>query len=82
MSFTHVPIYGRMLKKLMRFHVLYLCASGIHRNSIVWRRVILARFQYLLEKWTQRISRHSNLLETLISSKYGLTISCHVTVLL
>ena len=42
---------------------------------------ILACFPYLLEKRTRRISRYSYLLETLISSEYGLTISDHVTVL-
>ena len=42
----------------------------------------LARFPYLLEKRTRRISRYSHLLETLISSEYGLTISGHVTVLI
>ena len=58
----------------------YFGASCIHRNSIVWRRVIFARFPYLMEKRTRRISRYSYLLETFISSEYGLTISCHVTV--
>ena len=53
----------------------------IHHNSIVWRRVILARFPYWPEKRKWRISRYSYLMETLISSEYGLTISGHVTVL-
>ena len=81
MSITCVPIYGLMFRILTRFHTLYFGASCIHRNSIVWRCVILARFPYWPEKWTRRISRYSYLLETLISSEYGLTISGHVTVL-
>ena len=80
MSVTYVPIYGLLFKMLTRFHTLYFGASCIHRNSIVWRRVILARFPYLLEKRKWRISRYSYLLETLISIEYGLRISCHVTV--
>ena len=52
-----------------------------HRNSIVWRRVNLARFPYWPEKRTRVISRYSYLMKTLISSEYGLTISDHVTVL-
>ena len=43
--------------------------------------LFLARFPYLLVKRTQRISQYSYLLEMLISSEYGLTISGHVTVL-
>ena len=78
---TCVQIYGLMFRILTRFHTLYFGASCIHRNSIVWRRVILARFPYWPEKRMRRISRYSYLLETLISSKYGLTISGHVTVL-
>ena len=62
------------------FHMLYFGASCIHCNSIVWRRVILARFPYLLEKRARRISRYSYLLETLISSEYDQTISGHMTV--
>ena len=38
-------------------------------------------FSYLLVKRTRRISQYSYLLETLIFSEYGLTISGHVTVL-
>ena len=81
MSITCVPIYGLMLRLLMCFHALYFGGSCIQRNSIVWRRVILARFPYLLEKRTRRILLYSYLLETLISSEYGLTISGHVTVI-
>ena len=81
MSVTCVPIYGLMFRILTRFHTLYFGLSCIHRNSIVWRHVILACFPYWPEKQTRRISRYSNLLETLISSEYGLTISGHVTVL-
>ena len=81
MSVPCVPIYGLIFRILTRFHTLYFGASCIHRNSIVWRPVILARFPYLLEKWTRRISWYSYLLETLISSEYGLTISGQVTVL-
>ena len=81
MSVTCVPIYGLMFRILTRFHTLYFGASCIHRNSIVWRRVILARFPYWPEKRMRRVSRCSYLLETLISSEYGLTISGHVTVL-
>ena len=81
MSVTCVPVYGLMFRMLTRFHTLYFSASSIHCNSIVWRRVILARFPYLLEKRTRRILRNSFLLETLISSEYGLTVSGHVTVL-
>ena len=79
-SVTCVPIYGVMFRILTYFHTLYFGASCIHRNSIVWRSVIFARFPYLMEKRTRRISRYSYLLETFISSEYGLTISCHVTV--
>ena len=81
MSVTCVPIYGLMFRILTRFHTLYFGASCIHRNSIVWRRVILARFPYWPEKRMRRISRYSYLMKTLISSKYGLTIFGHVTVL-
>ena len=81
MSFKCVPMYGLMFRILTRFHALYFGASCIHRNSIVWRRVNLARFPYWLEKRTRRISRYSYLMKTLISSEYGLTISDHVTVL-
>ena len=81
MSFECVPIYGLMFRILTRFHVLYFEASCFHRNSIVWRRVNLARFPYWPEKRKRRISRHSYLMKTLISSEYGLTISGHVTVL-
>ena len=81
MSVTCVPIYGLMFRILTRFHTLYFSASCIHRNSIFWRHVILARFPYWPEKRTRRISRYSYLLETLISSEYDLTISGHVTVL-
>ena len=81
MSFKCVPIYGLMFRILTRFHALYFGASCIHRNSIVWRRVNLARFPYWPEKRERRISRYSYLMKTLISSEYGLTISCHVTVL-
>ena len=81
MSFKCVPIFGLMFRILTRFHALYFCASCIHRNSIVWRRVSLARFPYWPEKRKQRISRYSYLMKTLISSEYGLTISGHVTVL-
>ena len=81
MSATCVPIYGLMFRILTRFHTLYFGASCIHRNSIVWRRVILARFPYWPEKRKWRISRYSYLMETLISSEYGLTISGHVTAL-
>ena len=81
MSVTCVPIYGLMFRILTRFHTLYFGASCIHSNSIVWRRVISVRFPYWPEKRTRRISRYSYLLETLISSEYGLTISGHVTVL-
>ena len=71
MSVTCVQIYGLMFRILTRFHTLYFGASCILRNSIVWRRVILARFPYWPEKRMRRISRYSYLLETLISSKYG-----------
>ena len=71
MSFRCLPIYGLMFRPLTRFY----------RSSIVWRRVNLARFPYWLEKRTRRISRYLCLLETFISSEYGLTISGHVTVL-
>ena len=81
MSVTCVPMYGLMFRKLTRFHALNFGALCIHRNSIVWRRDILARFPYLLEKLTRRILRYLYLLEMLISSEYGLTISGHVTVL-
>ena len=81
MSFKCVPIYGLMFKIPTRFHALYCGASCIHRNSIVWCRVNLARFPYWPEKRTRRISRYSYLMKTLISSEYGLTISGHVTVL-
>ena len=81
MSFKCVPIYGLMFRILTRFHTLYFGASCIHRNSIVWRRVNLARFPYWPEKRKRRISRYSYLMKTLISSEYGLTISGHVTVL-
>ena len=81
MSFKCVPIYGLMFRILTRFHALYFGASCIHRNSIVWRRVNLARFPYWPEKRTRRISRYSYLMKMLISSEYGLTISGHVTVL-
>ena len=81
MSVTCVPIYGLMFRILTRFHTLYFGASCIHRNSIVWRRVILARFPYWPEKRKRRISRYSYLMKTLISSEYGLTIPDHVTVL-
>ena len=81
MSVTSVAIYGLMFRILTRFHTLYFGASCIHRNSIVWRRVNLARFPYWPEKRMRRISRYSYLPETLISSEYGLTISGHVTVL-
>ena len=81
MSFKCVPIYGLMFRILTRFHALYFGASCIHRNSIVWRRVNLARFPYWPEKRKRRISRYSYLMKTLISSEYGLTISGHVTVL-
>ena len=81
MSFKCAPIYGLMFRILTRFHALYFGASCIHRNSIVWRRVNLARFPYWPEKRTRRISRYSYLMKTLISSEYGLTISGHVTVL-
>ena len=70
-----------MFRILTRFHALYFGASCIHRNSIVWRRVNLARFPYWPEKRKRRISRYSYLMKTLISSEYGLTISGHVTVL-
>ena len=50
MSFKCVPIYGLMFRILTRFHALYFGASCIHRNSIVWRRVNLARFPYWPEK--------------------------------
>ena len=81
MSFKCVPIYGLMFRILTRFHALYFGASCIHRNSIVWRRVNLARFPYWPEKRKRTISRYSYLMKTLISSEYGLTISGHVTVL-
>ena len=81
MSFKCVPIHGLMFRILTRFHALCFGATCIHRNSIVWRRVNLARFPYWPEKRTRRISRYSYLMKTLISSEYGLTISCHVTVL-
>ena len=81
MSVTCVPIFGLMFRILTRFHTLYFGTSCIHRNSIVWRRVILARFPYWPEKRKRRISRYSYLMKTLISSEYGLTISGHVTVL-
>ena len=81
MSFKCVSIYGLMFRILTRFHALYFGASCIHRNSIVWRRVNLARFPYWPEKRTRRISRYSYFMKTLISSEYGLTISGHVTVL-
>ena len=81
MSVRCVPIYGLMFRILTRFHTLYFGGSCIHRNCIVWRRVILARFPYLQEKRMRRILRYSYLLETLISSEYGLTISGHVIVL-
>ena len=74
MSFKYVRIYGLMFRILTRFHALYFGASCIHRNSMVWRRVNLARFPYWPEKWTRRISRYSYLMKTLISSEYGLTI--------
>ena len=81
MSFKCVPIYGLMFRILTRFHALYFGASCIHRNSIVWRRINLARFPYWPEKRKRRISRYSYLMKTLISSEYGLTISGHVTML-
>ena len=81
MSATCVPIYGLMFRILTRFHVLYFGPSCIHCNSTVSRHVILARFPYFLVKRTRRISQYSYLLETLISSEYGLTISGHVTML-
>ena len=81
MSFKCVPIYGLMFRILTRFHALYFGASCIHRNSIVWRRVNLARFQYWPEKRMRRISRYSYSMKTLISSEYGLIISGHVTVI-
>ena len=81
MSVTFVPIYGLMFRILTRFHTLYFGASCIHSNSIVWRRVILARFPYWPEKRKRRISQYSYLLETLISSEYGLTFTVHVTAL-
>ena len=74
MSVACVPIYGLMFRILTSFHTLYFGVSCIHLNSIVWRRVILARFPYWPEKRMRRISRYSYLLETLISSEYGLTI--------
>ena len=52
MSVTYVPIYG-LLFRFMRFT---LASSYIHRNSIVWRRVIFAIFPYLLKKRTRMIS--------------------------
>ena len=79
MSFICVPIYGLMFRDTI--HALYFGASCIHRNSIVWRRVNLARFPYWPEKRKRRIWRYSYLMKTLISSEYGLTISGHVTVL-
>ena len=81
MSFKYIRIYGLMFRILKRFHALYFGASCIHRNSMVWRCVNLARFPYWPEKRTWRISRYSYLMKTLISSEYGLTISGHVTVL-
>ena len=81
MTFKCVPIYGLMFRILTRFHALYFGASCIHRNSIVLRRVNLARFPYWPEKRKRRISQYSYLMKTLISSEYGLTISGHVTVL-
>ena len=66
---------------LTRFHALYFGASCIHHNSTDWRHIILARFPYFLVKRTRRISHYFYLLETLISSEFGLTISGHVTVL-
>ena len=81
MSVTCVPIYGLIFRILTRFHTFYFGASCIYRNSIVWRRVILARFPYWPEKRIRRILRYSYLLETLISSEYGRTISGHVTAL-
>ena len=81
MSFKCVQIYGLMFRILTRFDALYFGASCIHRNSIVWRRVNLARFPYWPEKRKRRISRYSYLMKTLISSEYVLTISGHVTVL-
>ena len=81
MSFKCVPIYGLMFRILTRFHALYFGASCILSNSIVWRRVNLARFPYWPEKRTRRISRYSYLMKTLISSEYDMTISGHVTVL-
>ena len=81
MSIKCVPIYGLMFRILTRFHALYFGASCIHGNSIVWRRVNLARFPYWPEKRKWGISRYSYLMKTLISSEYGLTISGHVTVL-
>ena len=80
-SFKCVPIYGLMFRILTRFRALYFGTSCIHRNSIVWRRVDLARFPYWPEKRKRRISRYSYLMKTLISSEYGLTISGHVTML-
>ena len=79
MSFKCIPIYGLMFRILTRFHALYFGALCIHRNSIVWRRVNLARFPYWPEKPTWRILRYSYLMKTLISSEYDLTISGHVT---
>ena len=73
--------YGLMFRIITRFHTVYFGASCVHRNSIVWRRVILARFPYWPVKRMRRISRYSCWLETLISSEYGLIISGHVTVL-
>ena len=81
MSVTCVQIYGLMFRILTRFQSLYFGASCIHRNSIVWRRVILARFPYWLEKRLWVISWYSYLLKRLISSEYDLTISGHVTLL-
>ena len=68
MSVKFVPIYGLLFRILTRFHTPYFEVKCIHRNSIVWRRVILARFPYLFEKRKRRISRYSFLMETLISS--------------
>ena len=74
MSFTCVPIYSPCLE-YKRVFIRFTLARLI---SIVILLFDVA-FTYLLEKW--RIWRYSYLLETLISSEYGLTISGHVTVL-
>ena len=78
MSFTCVPTYGLLFRIPTCYHALHLaCRVFIEFYCLFF----LVRFPYLLEKWTRRISGYSYLLETLISIKFGLITSGHVTVL-